>query len=286
VLCALGVRNLADPATEATFSALRRQRVWSLLSTGWQQAEHDDSRGYRDRVESGNSPEYLLCLVARAGLASLDREVVQRRLAEELVHGSSFSRYFLLIVAPTLHDWQNDLRPFADGLIAASKDTEDTVAEQATRLLGKLAADHETARQRLSAALDEPRLRAAAATGLFLATVRPGSMEQAVEMARDADPRTAVIGVGGLIGQPSSGSFKALAELLNDADWSATRPQADGQPKDGPWPRLEAIRGLAWIGNIDPASLAELLGAQREMANSAELQAAIDATAKRLIATY
>ncbi len=238
VLCALGVGESSDEAAAVTFQVLRRQRLSPL-------APHMRARG-------GSPPPELvpslrgesLASAARAGLATLPRPVVLRHIAEELEHGSSFSRHVVLAAPQEIHNWTEDLTPFSQGLVAASRDENTVVASEAIRLLAGLAAVDESVRQRLNEAFDEPRLRGAAAASLFQATVQPGTIEQAVEMARADDPRTAVIGIFGLIGQSSEPSLRALLELLVDESWSATRPQQEGPMQDGPWPRLEAIRGL------------------------------------------
>ena len=124
-------------------------------------------------------------------------------------------------------------------------------------------------RERLNAAFEEPRLRYAAAGGLFLAVAKPtGVVEQAVEMARSDDPRQATIGVCGLLCQPSARSVAALDQLLSDAAWSP-RP-----PAQGPWARLEATRGIELVTEfVEEFQIDLILQRQAEVVDSPELRA-------------
>jgi hypothetical protein len=293
VVGALGVGELAEEAADTIFLVLRRQELGQLEA-----ASLENHLGNRPgEIPSIYTDTLALVRQAHQALANFDRTVVVSRLATELEQGSSFSRSFALDWFPHLHQWQGelsrrtpsspagtpgteppDLGPvvaLARGLLAASTDEEPRVARLALCLLGRVTDTLPAAKERLDKAMNDPLLRGAAAWGLFH-TTQPATADRAglaVELARSDDPRQATIGAMGLL---SIGREGVLVELLNDANWSETRPA------DGPWPRLEVFRNLdllewpvanAALGQVEP---------EAAIHGNHELQTAFDEAVARL----
>jgi hypothetical protein len=228
-LCALGIGEHAEEAATVTLQVLRQQP----LPRRFAEFPVIDGPPLGEPIrfaEADFREQSNLFLTVVRGLQMLDHDIAIRKIREEFQHGSDASRWWLLWIRKVdspLKTWADDLNPLIPTLLGTSRGSNLPIARESIELLGPAVDQHAEAMARVREAVSEERLWDVASAVLFKSLVKPGTIEQALELAKSSDPPTAMAGAAGLVLRANEPPLQdtwvdSVMTLWQSPEWAVT----------------------------------------------------------------